>query len=364
MTLRLIQVGTGGQGERWCREMLPPNVADGTVEVVAAVDQDEDALGNAVDALDLAPERCFTDAREAVEAVDADAVSLVVPPSAREPLIDLAVEHGLDVLTEKPLADDVVDAVRFVRKAEDAGLKMGVTMSHRYRRDVTTLRRCVRSGDAGRVDSVYSRYVVNARSYGNWATPRLYELEEHPLLIDGAVHHLDLLADLAGERAERVFCHAWNPEHSDFEAEPNANVQIVMENGTSVVYEGQNTNAAMLNGWGDEHVRVDGTDATLMLDGHELRAFPYDAEAEGCLGNARFEDGDPVDLDEQEKWGNTWLIEQFADWCAGGEPMETSARANLQAMALVFAAVESADTGEAVDVQALLDDAKAAATEQ
>ena len=364
MTLRLIQVGTGSQGEHWCRETLPPNVADGTVEVVAAVDQDEAALENAVDALDLAPERCFTDATEAVESVDADAMSLVVPPSVREPLLDLAIEHDLDVITEKPLADGMEDAVRFVRKVEDAGLKMGVTMSHRYRRDVTTLRRYVRSGDAGRVDNVYSRYAVNARSYGNWATPRLYELEEHPMLIDGAVHHLDLLADLAGERAETVFCHAWNPDHSEFRAEPNANVQLVMENGASVVYEAQNTNAAMLNGWGSEHVRVDGTEATLMLDGHELRAFPYDPEAEGCVGFTRFEDGRPVDLDEQDKWSNAWLVEQFADWCAGGEPMETNARDNLQAMALVFAAVESADTGEAVDVQGVLDDAKAAATEQ
>ncbi|GAB3691444.1 Gfo/Idh/MocA family oxidoreductase [Salinarchaeum chitinilyticum] len=358
-----MQIGTGGQGEHWCRETLPPNVADGTIEVVAAVDQDEAALTNAVDALDLEPERCFTDAAEALAAVDADAVSLVVPPSAREPLIDLAVEHDLDVLTEKPLADTMEDAVRFVRTVEDAGLKMGVTMSHRYRRDVTSLRRTVQAGDAGDVDNVYSRYAVNARSYGSWATPRLYDLKEHPLLVDGAVHHLDLLADLAGDRADTVYCHAWNPEHSDFAAEPNANVQLVMENGTSVVYEGQNTNAAMLNGWGDEHVRVDGTDATLVLDGHELRAFPYDSEAEGCIGNERFEDGDPVDLDEQAKWSNAWLVEQFADWCAGGEPMETNARANLQAMALVFAAVESADTGEVVEVQRVLEDAKTAADE-
>jgi len=360
MTQRLIQVGTGGQGEAWVRRFLPPNAADGTVEVVAAVDMDEDALDNATDALDLREEDCYTDAAEAFESVEADAAALVVPPHVREDLVDLCIDHDLDVISEKPLADTMEGAIRTVRKVEQSNTKMGVTMTHRFREDITTLRRHIGTEENGPADNIYGRYAVNARSYGSWAGPRLYEWEEdtYPLLVDGSVHHLDLLADMAGENPETVFCHSWNPDFSEFKGDPNANVQIVMENGTSVVYEGTNTNAAMLNGWGDEHVRADCRDATLVLDGHEIRRHPYEAEEEGCIGNTRFEDGEEVELDEQEKWGNAWLVEQFVDWCEGGERMATHARANLDSMVLVFAAIQSAETGEAIDVEEFLAEAK------
>ncbi|ESP89992.1 Gfo/Idh/MocA family protein [Candidatus Halobonum tyrrellensis] len=355
MTQRLIQVGTGNQGETWCREFLPPNVADGTVEVVAAVDVNPDALDNAVEHLDLDESRCYTDAGTAMAERDADAVALVVPPSFREELVETALSHDLDILSEKPLSDSMAGALRIVDRVETAGAKMGVTMSHRFRRDVTSLRRRIEAGEAGPVDYLHGRYAVNARSRGSWAGERLYDLDEHPLLVDGAVHHLDLLADMAGERAETVFCRAWNPPYSEFAGDPNAVVQVTMENGTAVAYEGLNTAAATFNGWGAEGVRANGRDATFVLDGGDLRRFDYDPDAEGCLGSARFEDGDPVELDDGDKWGNARLIERFADWCAGGEPMATNARDNLQAMALVFAAIESAETGESVRVQEFLD---------
>jgi hypothetical protein len=54
----------------------------------------------------------------------------------------------------------------------------------------------------------------------------------------------------------------------------------------------------------------------------------------------------------QPKWLNHWLIEQFAQWRAGGPPMETRVEENVQACALVFAAIESQKTGRPVAVQA------------
>jgi len=358
VTLRLVQVGTGNQGGAWCRRFLPPNVEDGTVEVVAAADVDEDALDNAQDALDLPPERCYTDAAAAMAEHDADAVALVVPPHVREGMVETAVEHDLDIISEKPLAETLEASHRIVETVEDAGVKMGVTMSHRYRQDITTLRRELHSGAYGDADYFYSRYSVNARSRGSWAGERLYDWEDHPLLIDGSVHHLDLLADMAGDEVETVFCHSWNPSYSEFDGDPNAVVTLTMEDGTTVVYEGMNTAATSLNGWGSEQIRVNCEDATLVLDGAEIYEFPYDETAEGCVDHARIDDGDPLELDEQEKWANTWLIEQFADWVAGGERMETHARANLQSMGLVFAAIESAETGEAVDYQEFVAEAQ------
>jgi predicted dehydrogenase len=154
----VIQVGTGGQGAHWCSTFLPPNAADGRVEVVAAVDVDEDAHENAVEHLDLAPSQCYTDYETAFAEVPADFCTVVVPPWLHENVVDAAIEHDLHVLSEKPVADTLEASVRIAEKIDRAGLKMGVTMSHRFDRDKATLRRRLRSGESGPADYLVGRF--------------------------------------------------------------------------------------------------------------------------------------------------------------------------------------------------------------
>ena len=59
----------------------------------------------------------------------------MVPPNYHEAVVDAAVEHGLDILSEKPIADTMDGSVRIARKVRDAGRKMAVTMSHRFDQD-------------------------------------------------------------------------------------------------------------------------------------------------------------------------------------------------------------------------------------
>jgi len=44
MAQKVIHVGIGVFGKRWCSEFLKSNIADGTIEVVALVDTDAKAL--------------------------------------------------------------------------------------------------------------------------------------------------------------------------------------------------------------------------------------------------------------------------------------------------------------------------------
>jgi predicted dehydrogenase len=46
-----------------------------------------------------------------------------------------------------------------------AGRKMGVTMSHRFDQDKTTLRQIIRSGRLGRVNNVSCRYFADMREH-------------------------------------------------------------------------------------------------------------------------------------------------------------------------------------------------------
>ncbi|MFP3905172.1 MAG: Gfo/Idh/MocA family protein [Armatimonadota bacterium] len=343
MALRMIQVGTGGHGNAWCRTYLPANVDDGTVEVVAAVDINPDALVNAREGLGLPEDRCYTDVNEAMDAHEADFCSIVVPPAHHEQIVDAALAHDLHILSEKPIADTLEASVRIAEKVKRAGRKMGVTMSHRFDQDKTTLRRQIRSGEWGELDYLVCRFTCNRRNYGDWGAFR-HDIE-NTLMIEGAVHHLDLLMDMTGEPCEMLFAQTWNPEWGEF---AGASQGMVMMQGADkrVIYEGAKTNAHSLNCWGNEYIRAECEGGTLILDSRELSVYPYAAKAEEADVEAQ-----PIPLDEQPKWANTWLIEQFADWLNGGEAMATNVEANLQSVALIFSAIESSRTGRSVQVQ-------------
>src|SRR5665213_3390075 len=121
MRQRVVHVGIGVFGRRWCREFLKLNAADGTIEVVALVDVDPAALAYGREVLGLKASQCFTDPARAFAETAADFCTIVVPPSHHEAIVDLALAHGLDILCEKPIADSMAASIRIAQKVRAAG---------------------------------------------------------------------------------------------------------------------------------------------------------------------------------------------------------------------------------------------------
>jgi predicted dehydrogenase len=355
MPYKMIQVGTGGFGAHWCRRVLPAGVADGLVEVVAAADINPDALAHARRHLGLPADRCYTDVRKAFEENPADFCAVVVPPGAHEQVVDEALAHGLDVLCEKPIADTLPAACRIAAKVAAAGRKMGVTMSHRFRADITTLRRHVHSGEFGPLDYLVCRFTCNCRAFGSWGRLR-HEMPD-ALMIEGSVHHLDLLADIAARPCETIYAHTWTPPWGQFAGDAQGLVLMRMADGARAVYEGAKCNATGLNCWGNEYIRAECEGTTLILDRRRITRLDHRPEAGWAAPDA----GRLVPLDDRPKWEHDWLLEKFCRWLDGGEPMETNVADNLQSVAMIFAAIRSSRTGRPVNVQQLLHDAAAEA---
>ena len=347
MPQKVIHVGVGVFGKRWCTEYLPTNIADGTIEVAALVDLEPEALDYGRRALNLPPERCFTDAARAFASVDADFCTVVVQPAHHERIIDLALARGLDVLCEKPIADTMEATVRIARKIRASGRRMAVTMSHRFDQDKTTLRRVVRSGVLGRINAIGMRFLGDMRQHMAWSSRFRHEMSD-PLLIEGAIHHLDIIADLAGARCDTIHANTWQPPWAEYKGHTDGIVTMQFGNGVRAVYEGSVSHAVGLNTFYKEYIRVDGEHGTAVLNHRELEVF---ARQDLWRQQHREGQGQKVALLTQAKWINHWLIEQFARWREGGLPMETRVEDNVQASALVFGAIESQRSGQPVKVQ-------------
>jgi predicted dehydrogenase len=351
MAEKVLHIGAGGFGEVWCERFLPANVADGTIEVVGLADIDPAALARGGRLLSLPEARRFTDVRRAFDEVEADFCTIVVPPAFHESIVDLALEKGLDILCEKPIADTMEGSLRIADKVKRSGRKMAVTMSHRFDQDKTTLRSVVRSGKIGPLSAIAGRLASDFRVYDSWRRFR-HEMQ-HPLLIEGAVHHLDIIADLAGAECVSLYARTWRPAWAQYAGDSDAIVVMDFANGVHAVYEGSASDPAGLNDWQYEYFRVDGEDGTAILDHREVELF---SRAPGVFArqSSRSGRGQKLPLIDGRKWANARLIEDFVRWRQGGEPMETEVQANLRSVALVFAAVESATTGKPVDMRAFL----------
>lgn len=355
MAYRVIQIGTGGWGGTWCQRFLPPNITAGRIEVIAAADTNPEALANARAHLHLPETRCYTDLKRCLDENPAEFCTIVVPPSQHERVVDAALAHGLHILSEKPIADTLEASIRIADKVKRADRQMAVTMSHRFDQDKTTLREELRSGVYGPIDYLVCRFTCDCRQFGSWGAAFRHEMID-PLLIEGAVHHLDYLADFAAARCESIYAETWNPAWGSFGGDSQALITLRMANGVRATYEGAKTNAVSLNGWGQEYIRAECEEATLILDHRQLECFDYDPTGQNTAH--REGEGRLLPLIKRGTWTNAWLIEQFCDSLDSGEPMATNVEDNLQSVAMVFGAIESSRTGKAVDVQAFLQRAR------
>jgi len=342
--LRYVHIGVGGWGQHWCTSVLPRLEELGKALPVAAVDVNTDALGKAKVQLGLNDDQLYTSAREAVAEHKPDFVTIVVPPAFHEEMVDLAVEHGCHILSEKPIADTMAASCRIYCKVRNAGLKMAVTMSHRFDQDKQSLEAAVKSGDYGPLNYVVHRFTHNCRQFSSWGKFR-HEMAD-PLLVEGTVHHFDMLRAVSGANARTVYARTWNPPWGEYAGDSTAFITIEMANGVRCLYEGAKANASTLNGWNNDYIRAECRDGTLELDRRQLRVLrggPWDRPL-----------AQDLPLRQQPVWTNAWLAELFIDWLSGGDAPPNRVDDNIQCCALLFAAIESAHTGQVIDVQGFL----------
>lgn len=277
------------------------------IEVVAAVDINLEFLKNAQQHLNLRPDQCYTDLNKAFDENKADFCTIVVPPAFHEQVVDIALEHDMHILSEKPIADSLAASVRIADKVKKAGKKMGVTMSHRFDQDKTSLRKELRSGKHGALDYIICRFTCDCRRFASWGEFR-HKIPD-ALIVEGAVHHLDIQVDLAGAKCDTIYAQIWNSEWGEYVGDSQGLVIMHFENGTRAFYEGAKSNAVGLNGWSQEYFKVESKNAILILNRRSIECFSHDNTASYCSGvEGKWE---IVPLIEQPKWANTWLIEKF-----------------------------------------------------
>lgn len=338
MKLRLIQAGVGGMGRAWWNGAT--NVSP-DFELVAIVDVADAALSEAGDALSIPREQRFKSFEAALDAVEADAILTVTPPVVHAEHAALAFSRGLHVLTEKPIADTLENAKRMVAQARQANRQLVVAQNYRFTPHNQTLRRVIAEKAAGELGHGHLDFYIPADFTGTFR-----EAMEFPLLVDMAIHHVDLIRMVTGRNVHKVTAMSFKPAWSWYVHEPGLKMLLELDGGMPFSYSGDWSAKGQTTGWSGAW-RLQCADGSVHLEGDRVRVARSERWGKNATSDAI--ENDPLPVANQAR-----LLADFANAIRTGRPAETSGEDNLWSFATVIAGVISAREKRTVDVRELL----------
>ena len=183
--VRIGLVGAGGVGSRHARVLDDlPDVA-----VVGVADPDARSAGALASRHGAA---AFPDTRSLVDAVRPDALYVCVPPFAHGEPEAVAVEHGLPLFVEKPLAADLATAERVAASVSAAGLATATGYHWRCLDTVQQARALLDDRPAGLLAARWIDKVPPPAWWTTWAGSGGQVTEQ-------VTHLIDLVRHLGGE---------------------------------------------------------------------------------------------------------------------------------------------------------------------
>ena len=130
---------------------------------------------------------------------DADAVLIAASTIVHATLVDQAIDAGIPIFVEKPLAFDLEETVALVDKADAAGAVVQVGFQRRFDPAYVETRRLVESGELGTV------YMVRLIAHDHEPPPDAYIPVSGGLFRDSSIHDFDALRWLTGQEVVEVY---------------------------------------------------------------------------------------------------------------------------------------------------------------
>ncbi|MBC7632445.1 Gfo/Idh/MocA family oxidoreductase [Aeromicrobium sp.] len=334
--VRVIQVGAGGMGKVWL-ELL---VAAADVDLVGLVDLDVDLARRALTELGIDGVIVGTSVTDVAAQVDAQAVVNVTVPVAHHPVTTEALFLGLPVLSEKPIAPTVAQALSLAAAAETTGRLLMTSQSRRYYRSLQEFRQQVRS--IGQVGILTTEFFVAPR-FGGFRDEMPY-----PLLVDMAIHPFDVARYLLGANPVSVYCESFSPPWSWYAGDAATTAIFEFADGTRYTFTGSWCSGGLETSWNGSW-RASGSDGTATWNGEDsplAAGFAENATTPAIVGT--------------DAAGPEVIAGALAEFVAAlrtGESPSGEVHSNVFSLAMVEAAVRSAETGARVAIAEVLESA-------
>lgn len=344
--LRVGIVGAGLAGN-WQAGMFQ---ASGLAQVVAACDVDEQRAQELL--RKHGSGRAFHDYQALCTSGEVDAVAVATTNDMHYPVVMAALNAGLHVFCEKPLALTLEQAEEMTAAAHRAGVVHGVHFVHRTRPCFTLARRIIAAGHLGTIYSIRAEYIqdwllqppsmpLSARA---WRTNKA--TAGSGVLGDLGAHLLDMLHGMVGDiNAVSARLRVVEALHADQAADTisddHAAVLLEFSNGAL----GQLTASRVSYGHRNHiNLLIQGSAGALLADNERLD------QVQVCTGPLALERRVWTTLTIEEREHEPTPVESFVRGIVRGEPVTPNFDDALWVQRVLDAAERSAVSGERVFV--------------
>jgi len=200
MTLKVAVIGVGSMGRNHAR--LYWELPD--VTLVGVADQ------NGAMAASIARRygtTAYPDFRQMLDEQKPDAVTIAVPTAFHLDVAREVIQRGIHLLVEKPIAASMAEGKEIIRLAKENRVRLMIGHIERFNPAVIALKEHLAKGEMGRV------FEIDARRQG----PFPARIADVGVVIDLAVHDLDIMRYITGSEIVRVYAETERRIHSAHE---------------------------------------------------------------------------------------------------------------------------------------------------
>jgi UDP-N-acetylglucosamine 3-dehydrogenase len=289
------------------------------VEFVGVTDEDADRGSLAADRYGVP---FIEDAGELLSGADAVVVCSESRDHARFTIE--ALERGVHVLCEQPIATTLDDALRMVDAGNKSEAELRIAFPARYRPAVRRAKRAIENDALGRIIAVTATYHCKV------PRGRFTELEAAAggAIVDSAGGVVDLLRWMFGTEIESVYAET-GPTFGDGGVESSVILTLELEGGAFATIDPNWSRGGGLPGGGEVALGITGTRGVIELDAFTPSAtiFGYETGSNAQLS-----------LDEDTKH---LMLEDFLTGLRNGSPGGAKAVDGLRALEVALAARRS-----------------------
>ena len=335
-TRKALLVGAGGMGKGWGHNLK--NHAE-QVEIVGWVDIRAEAAAAAADEIKLSGVWTGSDLGKALAETKPDFVVDVTIPEAHHDVTIQSLAAGCPVIGEKPMAHSMEAAREMVAASEKSGKLYMVSQSRRYDARIHAYRTLIEP--LGPLGILNSDFYIGAHFGG------FRDEMAHVLTLDMAIHTFDAARYISASDPVSVYCEEFNPSWSWYKGDACTTALFEMTDGLRYTYRGSWCAEGLPSSWEGDW-RAVGSAGTALWDGHSKIVSETVTER-----NAGFHN--PVEKREAtpEKDVPGGIAGSLRDFLhaldTGATPMG-ECHDNIKSLAMVFGAIESAQTGQRVKI--------------
>jgi len=166
------------------------------IELVSICDVQQDVLSEREATYKV---KGYLDLSDMLENEDLDLVAICTPSGIHADQTELCAKHGVNVMTEKPMATRWSDGVRMVKACDDAGVRLFVVKQNRRNSTLQLLKRAVTENRFGKIHMVHLNvFWTRPQEYYDQAPWRGTWEFDGGAFMNQASHYVDLLEWLIG----------------------------------------------------------------------------------------------------------------------------------------------------------------------